>query len=92
MRAEELLDRLGGLPGVVVRDLGRDVVRDVGLADAVEDVGADGSHHVAVHRRERAAGEGPLRRAVVGDDRVRVLQPNGSETFSERRRQERTWR
>jgi hypothetical protein len=32
VRAEEFLEGLSGLPGVVVRDLGRDVVGDVGLA------------------------------------------------------------
>jgi hypothetical protein len=32
---EELLEGIRGLPGVVVRDLGRSVVSDVGLTDTV---------------------------------------------------------
>jgi len=35
VRTEEVLEGLCGFPGVVVRDLGRSVVSDVGLADTV---------------------------------------------------------
>ena len=37
--SEEHFERLGRLPRVVVRDLGRHVVRHVGLGDAVHEVG-----------------------------------------------------
>jgi hypothetical protein len=35
VRTEEFLERLSRLPRVIVRDLGRDVVSDVRLADTV---------------------------------------------------------
>ena len=56
VRAKELLEGLGRLPGIVVRNLGRDVVRDVGLADTVEEVGTDEAKAVAVDRGESALG------------------------------------
>jgi hypothetical protein len=64
--AEERLERRGGLPGVVVGDLGADVVRDVGLAQAVDEVGADGAKEGTVNGAEGAAGEGPELVRVVG--------------------------
>ena len=66
MGAEELLKSLCGLPGVVVGDLGGDVVGDVGLTDTVEDVRADWSEEVSVNGGERSTGEGPLVGGVVG--------------------------
>jgi len=35
VRTEEVLESLCGFPGVVVRDLGRSVVSDMGLANTV---------------------------------------------------------
>jgi hypothetical protein len=49
-----------------VRDLGRDVVRDVGLADSVEDVRTDGTHEVSVNGSKGSTGESPLFGRVVG--------------------------
>ena len=66
VRAQKVLERLGGVPGVVVRDLGADVVRDVRLGDTVEGDGAKGAEEVAVHGGEGAAGESPLVGRVVG--------------------------
>lgn len=59
MLAEEVLESLSCLPRVVVRDLGADVVGDVGLAQAVDAPGADRAKEGAVNRAERATGEGP---------------------------------
>lgn len=53
---------------LTVRDLGRDVMGDVCLANAVQDVGADGTHEVAVDGCKGASGESPLLGRVVGCD------------------------
>lgn len=50
------------------------MVSDVGLADAVGDVRANGAEEVAVDGRESAAGKGPLGCRVVGEDGVGVLK------------------
>jgi hypothetical protein len=57
---------------VVVGDLGADVVRNVGLAEAVNHPGADGSEEGAVNGAESATGEGPEAVRVVGKGRVGV--------------------
>lgn len=66
---------------MVVRDLGRDMVRNVGLRDTVSEVRADPAHdaaavaeEVAVERRKRTTGERELGGTVVGQERVGVLE------------------
>ena len=66
MLTQEFLEGLGGVPCVVVRDLGADVVRDVGLGDTVECDGSEGAEEVAVHGGEGATGKGPFLGRVVG--------------------------
>ena len=72
--AEDLFKSLGCLPGVVVGDLGADMVSNVSLADAVEDVGADGAKEIAVDSAQGAALKVPLALAVVGKEGVGVLK------------------
>ncbi|KAI3480672.1 hypothetical protein L1887_57149 [Cichorium endivia] len=72
--AKTSLERLGGLPGVVVGDLARDVVEHVGLGDAVEEVGTNGAEPVAVNGAEGATREGPGLGLVVGEGGVGVLE------------------
>jgi hypothetical protein len=84
--AEELLERLSRLPSVVMRDLGRDVVRDVGLGDAVLEVRADEAKDVAVDGGERAAGESPSASGVVGDKRVGVLKERDEDELKKSKR------
>lgn len=72
--AEELPERICRLPGVVVRDLGGDVVGDVRLADTVQDVLADGAHELSVDGGKGASGERPLVGGVVRENRVGVLE------------------
>ena len=55
-----------GLQKLTVRDLGRDVVGNVSLANTVEDVRSDGAHEVPVDRAKGTTGEGPLVCRVVG--------------------------
>lgn len=74
VRAKELLKSRCGLPGVVVGDLGGDVVGNVGLTDTVEDVGANGSEEVSVNGGKSSSGESPLVGRVVGKDGVGVLK------------------
>lgn len=74
MRAQKLLESLCGLPSVVVRDLGGDVVSDVGLADTVEDPSTDRAEHVSVNGGQGTSGKGPLVGRVVGEERVGVLK------------------
>lgn len=74
VRAEELLEGVCGLPSVVVGDLGRDVVGNVGLADTVEEPSANGAEHVSVNGGEGTSGKGPLVGRVVGQERVGVLE------------------
>jgi len=72
--AEEVLECLCGLPSVVVGDLGRGVVSDVGLANTVEDPSTNGSHESSVNGSEGSSGEGPLLGRVMGQDGVGVLE------------------
>lgn len=72
--SKELLERLGGLPGVVVRNLGRDVVGHVGLADTVQHEGADEAKAISVGSGERSVREGPDVVGVVGEHGVGVLK------------------
>lgn len=46
---EEVLECLCGLPGVVVRDLGRGVVGDVSLANTVKNPSTDKAHESSVN-------------------------------------------
>lgn len=57
-----------------MRDLGSDVVRDVRLANPVQDVGTDRAEEVTVDGAERAAGERPFACAVVREVGIRVLE------------------
>ena len=78
------MQRCVGLPRVVVRDLGGDVVRDVRLGDSVREDGAEQAHYgaegagatheVTVHCGERTSGEGEGGGAVVGEHGVGVLE------------------
>ena len=74
VRTEELLKSLCGLPGVVVGDLGGNVVGNVSLADTVENVRANGSKEVSVNGSKSSTGKGPLVGRVVGQDGVGVLE------------------
>ena len=78
---EAAADRVGRVPSVVVRDLARDVVCDVRLGDAVRRPRAEpapeaarAAEQIAVDGREGAAGEGEGAGAVVGEERVSVLE------------------
>lgn len=51
---------------LTVRDLGSDVVGNVGLADTVQNVTADGAHESSVDGRESTSREGPFLGRVVG--------------------------
>jgi hypothetical protein len=73
MLAHDFADSFGGLLGVVERNPGRVVVRNVGLNDLVEQVAADEAK-VAVNSSRGAAGKIPLARVVVGQGRVGMLQ------------------
>lgn len=72
--SETCLESFSGLPSVVVRDLARDVVGNVGLSDTVEEVRANGSEPVAVNGAERATRESPGLGLVVRKGRVGVLE------------------
>jgi len=74
MRSEELLERRGRFPCVVVRHLGRDVVGDVGLGNTVEDVSADRTQESSVNCGEGASSESPFLGGVVWHDGVSVLK------------------
>ena len=74
MRTEELLEGGGGLPCVVVRDLGRHVVADVGLADSVQHEGADEAKAVPIGGGEGTVGEGPDIVRVMREEGVGVLK------------------
>lgn len=73
-----------GLPCVVVRDLAGDVVSDVGLGDTMGKSLADcahnpandawASHKVTVECAESTTGEGVCGCAVVGEQRIGVLE------------------
>lgn len=71
--SDVVLDGLCGVPSGVVRDLGRDVMGDVGLADSVEDVLSDGSKELAVESAESTLGKGPLLGRVVGCEQGRAI-------------------
>lgn len=64
--AEELLECRGSLPCVVVGDLAADVVRHMGLAEAVNTPLANGAEEGAVNGAEGSTGEGPEVVRVVG--------------------------
>lgn len=79
--AEELLESSASFPGVVMRDLARNVVQNVGLRDTMSSVGSDPAHEttkvteeVAIKGGESTTGEGELWCAVVGKQRVGVLE------------------
>lgn len=74
VRAQELLQSLCGLPSVVVRDLGGDVVSNMSLADTVENPSTDWAEHVSVNGGEGSSGKSPLVGRVVGEQRVGVLE------------------
>lgn len=78
----------GGSLLLTVRNLGGDVVGNVGLGDTVHEVRSDGTHQVAVNGAEGSTGEGPLSSAVVGDVGVGVLEVGdlSSELSATRRR------
>jgi hypothetical protein len=71
---KEVLESFCGLPSVVVRDLGRGVVSDVGFTDTVEDPSTDKAHESSVNGGKGTSGEGPLLGGVVGQDGVGVLE------------------
>jgi hypothetical protein len=71
--AEDGADGPGGLRGVVVRDGGEEVVRDVRIGDVVEEGPAEHAV-VAVDGGERAAEPVPLGAAVVRQRRVGVVE------------------
>lgn len=68
------LERLGSLPGVVVGDLARDVVKDVSLSNTVEKVRTNRTEPVAVNRAKSATREGPCLGLVVRKSGVGVLE------------------
>jgi hypothetical protein len=70
MRAQFGLESIRGIPGVVVRDLGAEVVGHMGLSDAVKKEAVD----VAVHRAEGSTLEVKRSVSVVWEQRVRVLE------------------
>lgn len=75
VRSQVSLEGLGGFPGVVVWDLGVDVVCDVRLSDAVQQVRANqGTHPLAVDGAESASREGPDVGGVVREEWVGVLK------------------
>lgn len=74
MGTEEVLECLCSFPSVVVGDLGRSVVSDVGLADTVEDPSTDKAHESSVNCSKGTSGESPLFGRVVGEDGVGVLE------------------
>lgn len=74
VRAEKLLESIRSFPSVVMRDLGRNVVADVRLADAVKHKRADKSQTVSVNGGQGTSGKVPLLVAVVRNKRVGVLQ------------------
>lgn len=75
VRSQVSLESLGGLPSVVVGDLGVDVVCDVRLSNAVQEVRADQrTHPLAVDGAESASREGPDVGGVVREEWVCVLK------------------
>lgn len=60
--------------GRTVGDLARDVVRNMGLANAVKHERADEAKAVAVDGAEGSLSEGPLAVGVVRNERVGVLE------------------
>lgn len=71
---EEVLECLCGLPGVVVRDLGRGVVGDVSLANTVKDPSTDKAHESSVNGSKGTSGKSPLLGTVVRKRGVGVLK------------------
>jgi hypothetical protein len=72
---------IGSFPSVVVRDFAGDVVKDMGLRDAVGSMSTKPTHNratatqeVAVQSGQSTTGEGELRGAVVGEKWVGVLE------------------
>lgn len=74
MLAKELLERSGGLGGIVVRNLAADVVRDVVFANRVHKVRTDGTEHLPVDSAQSATLEVPLLAVVVREHRIGVLK------------------
>lgn len=74
MLPKDALKHFGDLPCVVVGDFGADVVGNMGLADAVENVGTDGTSKVAINGAEGATLEVPLALAVVREHGIGVLE------------------
>lgn len=74
--ADVVLDGLCGVPSGVVRNLAGNVVGDVGLADSVQDVLADGSKEFTVESAEGTLGESPLLGRVVGCERQGIKNVN----------------
>lgn len=74
MGTEELFKGFCGFPSVVVGNLGRDMVGDVGFADTVEDPSTNGAEHVSVNGGKGTSSKGPLFGGVVGEEGVGVLQ------------------
>jgi hypothetical protein len=64
--SDKVLDGLGSLPSVVMRDLARNVMSDVGLANSVKDVLSDRTKELSVKRAKSTLGKGPLFGRVVG--------------------------
>lgn len=72
--AQSLLECLGSLPGIVVRNLGADVVSNVSLGNTVQDVRSNGSQPLSVNGAESTSREGPAVGLVMRQQRVGVLQ------------------
>lgn len=79
--SQELPQGISRLPRVIVRDLARDVMQDVRLTDPMSRSSADPTcngakvtEKSAIQGSEGTTGEGKLGRAVVGKERVRVLE------------------
>jgi len=77
--SNKVLDGLGSLPSVVMRDLAGNVMSDVGLANSVKDVLSDRSKELSVKRAKSTLGKGPLFGRVVGQKRVGVLSKRNSD-------------
>jgi len=64
--SNKVLDGLGSLPSVVMRDLAGNVMSDVGLANSVKNVLSDRAKELSVKSAESTLGKGPLFGRVVG--------------------------
>jgi len=77
--SNKVLDGLGSLPSVVMRDLAGNVMSDVGLANSVKNVLSDRAKELSVKSAESTLGKGPLFGRVVGQKRVGVLSKRNSD-------------